>query len=227
MLLREEGDAVLCIGQASHAWVSGQLARAWRGLERREEVCLAAEQHDVAWVDWDLRPGLNPETGRPYGFTEIPYADRLALWRDGPERLLSQSTYAALLVSLHGTRLHEGDERASGYLREQEELQRRWLAETGADPDAARHDRDLLAAWDGLSLALCLRWDPFDDRGLKLERTEDETFTLEPWPLAVDALDVVCEGRLLAGRFADEAALHAALRDAPLVTLCFRLRHAG
>ena len=29
MLLREDGGAVLAIGQTSHAWISGQLARAW------------------------------------------------------------------------------------------------------------------------------------------------------------------------------------------------------
>jgi hypothetical protein len=29
MLLREECDALIAIGQASHAWIAGQLARAW------------------------------------------------------------------------------------------------------------------------------------------------------------------------------------------------------
>ena len=70
MLLRDEGDGVIAIGQASHAWISGQLARAWgndrfAAPEPREEVCLAAEQHDVGMAEWDLRPSLNPDTGRP------------------------------------------------------------------------------------------------------------------------------------------------------------------
>lgn len=227
MLLREEGDAVLCIGQASHAWLSGQLARAWVGLERREAVCLAADQHDVAWIDWDLRPSRNPESGRPYGFVEIPYAERIALWEHAPERLLSQSAYAALLVSLHGSRLHEGDPRAATYLRGQHELQRRLLADTGVPEDKARHDRDLLALWDGLSLALCLRWDPFADHGFRLARVEGETFALDPWPLAPDTLDVACEGRLLEGRYADDASLHAALRAAPPRRLSFTVRRAA
>ena len=103
MLIRPEGeDAVLCIGQASHAWISGQLARAWAGLTRREEVCLAAEQHDVAWLDWDSRPERDPATGLPYSFTAIPPATWIALWSPAPARLATQSAYAALLVSMHG-----------------------------------------------------------------------------------------------------------------------------
>jgi len=227
MLLRSEGDGVMCIGQASHAWVSGQLARAWDGLGAlREEVCLAAEQHDVAWVDWDLRPDVNPETGLPYSFLEIPFDERLALWDGAPSKLVTQSAYAALLVSLHGTRLHHGDPRATAYLAAQEAAQERWLEKTGADRETALAHRDLLARWDGLSLALCLRWDPFEDRGLTLARVADETFTLDPWPLTVPELEVRCEGRPLTGRYADAAALQDALRAAPLETLRFTLRPA-
>ena len=102
MLVREDGDAVLAIGQASHAWLSGQLARAWGGdavvpLQPREEVCLAAEQHDVGMARWDLAPALNPDTGRPRSFMEMELAVHLRLWRAAPENLLTQSRYAALL----------------------------------------------------------------------------------------------------------------------------------
>ena len=52
MLLRPDGDSVLCIGQASHAWISGQMARAWaEPFEPYEDVCLAAEQHDVGMAE--------------------------------------------------------------------------------------------------------------------------------------------------------------------------------
>ena len=52
MLHREDERGLIIIGQPAHAWVSGQLARAWGndGFGRFapwEEVCLAAEQHDV------------------------------------------------------------------------------------------------------------------------------------------------------------------------------------
>ena len=95
MLVREDGDAVVCIGQASHAWLSGQLARAWGGdavapLHPREEVCLAAEQHDVGMAEWDLAPSLNPDTGLPQAFTEMPFAVHSALWLEAPKRRGSQ-----------------------------------------------------------------------------------------------------------------------------------------
>ena len=77
MLIRLEDDgSAIAIGQASHAWVSGQLARAWGNerfgaVEPWEEVCLGAEQHDIGWAMWDTRPSLNPDTGLPYTFLEL------------------------------------------------------------------------------------------------------------------------------------------------------------
>src|SRR6185312_9496068 len=61
VLLRTDSRGVLAIGQPSHAWISGQLARIWGNarfgaVEPYEEVCLGAEQHDVGMADWDLAP---------------------------------------------------------------------------------------------------------------------------------------------------------------------------
>jgi Protein of unknown function (DUF3891) len=157
----------LIIGQPAHAWVSGQLARAW-GNEAfpapspREPVCLAAEQHDVGWADVDLAPLLG-DGGRPRNFIEYPRAEHVAIWRDAARRLLAQSRYAALLVSLHGTSLYERvdpdgyepDVAAAirAYVAGQRELQ----AELAAGLDAAEVDRNrrLILVWDRLSLALC------------------------------------------------------------------------
>src|SRR5215217_2614691 len=89
---------------------SGSSGTATEGRVRpvlvREDVCLAAEQHDVGMARWDLAPSLNPETGRPRSFLEMELAVHLALWTAAPEHLLTQSRYAALLVSRHGTILY-------------------------------------------------------------------------------------------------------------------------
>ena len=111
MLLRNDRGGVLAIGQTSHAWISGQLARAWGNArfpapEPRDEVCLAAEQHDIGMAQWDLEPTGNPNTGLPYSFMEMPLTEHLGLWSAAPRRLLTQSRYAALLVSMHGARLY-------------------------------------------------------------------------------------------------------------------------
>jgi Protein of unknown function (DUF3891) len=148
VLLRDEGDGVIAIGQASHAWISGQLARAWgndrfAAPEPREEVCLAAEQHDVGMAEWDLRPSLNPDTGRPRSFMELPVDVHVALWSAAPAKLFSQSRYAALLVSMHGVALQSRRDLAKltarqrelvrGYLDGQRKLQHALIERLGAD----------------------------------------------------------------------------------------------
>src|SRR5207248_10903549 len=98
--------------QPAHAWVAGQLGRGWgdehfREVAPWEEVCLAADQHDRAHALWERAPTLNPQTGRPYSFLDMPTNMRLALVSSASALLLAQSRYAALLVSLHFTSLYE------------------------------------------------------------------------------------------------------------------------
>jgi hypothetical protein len=246
VLLREDGDAVVAIGQASHAWLSGQLARAWGGeavapLHPREEICLAAEQHDVGMAMWDLAPTLNPDTGRPRSFLQMDLAVHLALWSAAPSRLLSQSRYAALLVSRHGTILYGrsdlgamAPERAGPireFLAEGGALQARLAAELGAPAEEIERNGRLIFMLDWLSLALCLDWEEGEtpvvalaggDGPLRYVPTP-EGATLEPWPFAAPEVHVACEGRRLAGRYDDEAAMQSALAAAPLVRVAFRL----
>jgi hypothetical protein len=250
VLLREDGDAVVCIGQASHAWLSGQLARAWGGaavrpLEPREEVCLAAEQHDVGMAGWDLAPTLHPETGRPRSFLQMELAVHLRLWTAAPQRLLTQSRYAALLVSRHGTILYgrsdlsampaERAEPIRAFLAAGRALQAELAASLGVPADELDRNGKLVFAWDWLSLALCLGWEENEtplvplaagDGRLRYVPTA-EGATLDPWPFAEPSVTVACEGLRLEGRYDDEAALHAALARAPVVRLEFRLTGTG
>ncbi len=185
MVLRQHGDAVIAVGQPSHAWLSGQLARAW-GNERFgavapwEEVCLGAEQHDVGMAGWDLEPELNLETGRPRSFMEMTLETHLELWSAAPDRLRAQSRYAALLVSMHGTALYERRDLATlapkparavrAFLDRGQRQQAELLAELRgdaasaphADPGTVARNRRLLWAWDSLSLALLLDWAPHE-----------------------------------------------------------------
>lgn len=227
MLLRPDGDDVICIGQPAHAWLSGQMARAWQPKpEPFEEVCLAATQHDAGMADWDAAPELNPETGLPQSFMEMALATHLRLWSQAPHRVLSQSRYAALLVSMHGTALYgmrdldrmapEDAAKVRAYLDEQRTLQQR-LAD-GLDSDQVRRNQQLLWVWDFLSLALCLRWD-----GRAVGGTTYTGTTFEPWPFRSESVTLTTEGRRLAGRFEDEGRMRAALDSAPWVTLEFRL----
>ena len=228
MLLREDGEAVVCIGQPAHAWLSGQLARAWvlDPVEPWEEVCLAAEQHDVGMAAWDAEPELNPETGRPFHFTQLPLATHLRLWTAAPHRLVPQSRYAALLVSMHGTALYEMRDQSRmsepdadavrTYLAEQRALQEH-LAE-GLDREQVKRNQRLVGIWDFLSLGLCLGWE-----GRSLEGVELREGSIEPWPFREPSVVLRTEGRRLKGRFSDEAEMRAALDAAPWVELSFEL----
>jgi hypothetical protein len=248
VLVRERPDgAALCIGQASHAWLSGQLARAW-DPEPAEEVCLAATQHDVGMAQWDLTPALDRETGLPVHFMAMALADHLALWNAAPARLYTQSRHAALLVSLHGTRLygmrnlaamdpHDADA-VRGYLAGQRALQARLAEEVGATEQDLRRDQARIFCWDALSLALCLGWAPYttpdvDGRSLRLEPAEqagaagaDGAHTVDPWPFRPPELVVQCEGRLLREGASTATALHDALERAERVDLRFPLTPA-
>jgi hypothetical protein len=186
VILRDDGDAVLAIGQASHAWLSGQLARAW-GNDRFpvpapfEEVCLGALQHDIGMAESDLRPERHPGSGLPRQFFELDRRTHLALWTAAPTRVLSQNRYAALLVSLHGTGLYERfppktddpeiARTVAEYLDGQRALQAQLAAEVGATQEELARNQALLALWDGLSLALCRDQAPHIVDGFTLDRS--------------------------------------------------------
>lgn len=259
MILRPDGDGpgVVAIGQASHAWLAGQLARVW-GNERfaapepREEVVLGAVQHDIGMADWDLRPERHPGTGLPRQFFELDRRTHLALWAAAPHRVLTQSRYAALLVSLHGTGLYERfpvktddpevARAVADYLDGQRKLQQELAAALGIGAGEIARNRELVAVWDDVSLAICrdeggphaVPGAPSAATGdggvrvpLTLTRVAPDTYSLDPWPFATPHVDVRAEGRRLDGPSPDEPSLHAALDRAPVLTITPRLQAPG
>ena len=256
MLLREDERGLLAIGQPSHAWVSGQLARAWGNqqfgsVEPFEEVCLAAEQHDVGWAERDLDPAYNPDTKRPRSFMEMPLDVHLGLWTTGPRSLISQSRYVALLASLHGWRLYDRRDLARlpateaamirRFLNRQRAFQDELLASLRAEEtslpltrqDQVERNSLLIWTWDYLSLALCLDWTPATAKRaptatepVDLELTPGGApglVHLEPWPFTAASLTVRCEGRRLPPRFGDEDEMRSAFDRAPWEILELRL----
>jgi hypothetical protein len=236
MLLCRQRDDLIAVGQPAHAWVSGQLARAW-GNERfgapapREEVCLAAEQHDAGMAAWETRPTLNPDTGLPRSFMELPLAEHLEIWWSAAPLVLAQSPYAALLVSMHGTALYEhrdvtrlapGDaEKVGAFLAGQRELQERLRSDLRADAESVRRNQRLIWTWDSLSLGLLLGWEPFTLDAVPTAEGETDIEvrgrTLDPWPFPTPSVRLRYDGRRLAGPYADETAMRAALADAPWI----------
>ncbi|HEY4848400.1 MAG TPA: DUF3891 family protein [Methylocella sp.] len=179
MLLRKDGLDVIAIPQPSHAWLSGQMACAW-GNEHfaaptpYDEVCLAAGQHDIGWLDWETRPGLDAGTGLPQEFFRVPPKLHVALWREGVRHARVFGRYSALLVSLHADTIYaqyfnfnracvETAEAVRAFLDEQHRFQARMAASMRADPKLAKqaspetieHNRLLIAVLDRMSLEIC------------------------------------------------------------------------
>src|SRR4051812_977686 len=244
MVLYETDDGVVCIGQASHAWVSGQLARRW-GNERFarpepfDEVCLGAEQHDVGMAEWDRLPELDPETGLPRSFMAMPLATHLELWSKAPSKVLTQSPYAALIVSMHGRALYDrGDtmepgtddsEAVARFVDEQNAFQRDLIANLGESQERADRNQVLVWALDFLSLAPLMGWIPDTipapthpgepHAELEVKPAGDLALTVDPWPFGEDELRIRYQGRRLDRTFDDQDELHAALAVAPWVTI--------
>ena len=102
MLFRSQSSSVLAISQPTHAWISGQILRAW-DENLRETLLLAAEQHDIGWLDWETEPTFNPSSGRPHLFRELGAATHAPMWTRGVQRAREAwGTHVALLISRHG-----------------------------------------------------------------------------------------------------------------------------
>lgn len=185
MLLRRDGTGVIAIPQPSHAWLSGQMARAW-GNRRfaapvpNEEVCLAAGLHDIGWLSWEMAPALDAETGYPQEFFKVPPKVHISLWSEGVRRAGAFGRYPALLVSLHAGTIyarhfdfaHASPDDAGAvraFLDEQHRIQARIAASLRdnpmmvgqASPENIERNRLLIAALDRISLEIC--------RGVKQE----------------------------------------------------------
>jgi len=205
VLLVDHPEGKVAVAQPAHAWISGQLARAWADASPREEVCLAAEQHDIPWLEWERDPSYDPQTGYPFTFMSLDMPTKLAMWETGPDVLVAQSRYAALLVSMHGSRLYKGLDRSA--------FEREVRATLDASDEEVERNSRLIATWDGMSLALLLGWRPWEDAGIQMHADG----RVEPWPFAASSLTVRTEGRLLREP-------NMPLADAPWVQLSYDLR---
>jgi hypothetical protein len=240
MMLAAHRDGRVLVTQAAHAWLAGQLARAW-GNEQFgdfhpwEEVCLAAEQHDVGMTGWERSPTLNPATGLPTTFTEMDLETHLSQWTDGPARMLVQSRYAALLASMHASALFRRrgeDPRVAAFLEEREKFEEGLLGALERPADEVARNQRLLWTWDGLSLAVILGWGPWTAQGVpgaegavldvRLGR-EGDAHTLTPWPFAREHVTLRIEGRLLSRTFTSDEDLHEGLAHAPWTELRYEL----
>ncbi len=93
-------------------------------------------------------------------------------------------------------------------------------------PEAVDRNRELVFAWDGLSLALLHGVDePRTAAGHSLAPVggDPETVSVSPWPFRENVVTLACEGRLLTESFRDGRELRRGLAKAPWATIETRL----
>jgi hypothetical protein len=255
-------DRTIMIGQTSHSWISGQLARAWGNdnfsrFEPFEQMCYAAEQHDIGFLEWESQPTLDLKTGLPYTFDALPESIHFEIWHNGISQLVPVCYYASLVVSLHFCSLCERFHRhqsgpvqpeVENFLKTQrehqykarEKLQRDPLLEHAVGRGALDYHRDLIAVWDFLSLELCrgrtaefkLPNVPISDTKhldlfLRQRDKAESIWEVDPWPFAVKTLTAFCEGRVVNQRFTDTEEMRRALSNSDRITVMFNFVPAG
>src|SRR5579883_2026909 len=178
MLHRLSKQGLICIAQHSHAWLSGQIAQAWGNEHFGEfaplkEVCLSAQEHDIGWLSWEQAPTLNPQTGYPHKFSELPTRLHVDIWSRARGLAMPLGEYVALLVSLHGTGLYERfrswqNSKTSAQIVEDflkceyafqadlmNTLQRDKYYAPYVTLDVIKRNIKLIATWDALSIIAC------------------------------------------------------------------------
>jgi hypothetical protein len=114
MVVRElkDGRAYVCL-QEDHAELSAQFAAHWGNdrfskLRPYQTMVFATTYHDSGYREWEGKPPMNVEKGRPYAHREdIPSFEQVELeaYAKNVDWLISQDPYAGLLVSMHRTGL--------------------------------------------------------------------------------------------------------------------------
>jgi hypothetical protein len=239
---------VLAVSQPAHAWIAGQLLR--HSSERLDEtLLLAAEQHDIAWLDWEVAPSFDLATGRPHFFRDVGAALHAPMWEAGVARALAAwGRRVALLVSRHGSviytrftdrhRIADADgSAASAYLRRQGAIQAEWASALGLEAGTLAYDSALIAFADTLSLVVCgalplpqqievpTRSGPARILTVQAHPDRAGTMVVDPWPFRNDFVAIEVEARPLplAGRFANAESMHAWLAEPARRTLQSRL----
>ncbi len=248
MLFRTQGDKIIAISQPMHAWIAGQILRAW-SEPLPDVLLLAAEQHDLGWLDWEVAPSFDDATGRPHLFRDVGASLHAPMWAAGVDRALGAwGRHVALLISRHGgviyrrfTSRHrlapaDGDA-AQRYLDLQTPKEEAWAKSLGFAEGRLNRESALIAFVDTLSLALCGELKaPLDveapNRGGSMQtmRLDERAgrpfeFTLQPWPFSRPELILEGEGLALpeGGRLDDEVAMMEWLRNGPRVAFSARL----
>jgi hypothetical protein len=234
MIVVHDGVTLLLVTQSDHAHFSGELLSLWRddGLPenpRRDDIVFAARQHDNGWREADAAPRVNPRSGEPHGFLDLPVEHRIEIWRRGVARYRAERPYAALLIHQHALELHRsfgaGDEYAE-LLDEVAASRAELLAETGVPQSTLHADYPLIQLTDAVSLAACRCFPGERERDGRRYWRDGDDVAIDPLPLAgATRFRIPCR-RIERRRYAGDVDLAGALAAARWEALEVRVRAA-
>lgn len=232
MIVNSLKDGWEIIYQRAHANLAAMLLAAYAkdaAIVRRTELTIAAAQHDDQEMFWDQSVHLT-DLGAPMDFLQGATSTTVEQVPLVIANAFRQGVFIALMISMHNSTLYEpqrGNDAAMDALLDQQQVnQKAWRKLLGLTLKAAQDAYALLLWADTLSLILCRRQLPIQQRRVEVapihtgemalvwQRT-DETLGMEPWIFEESEVRVSLEVRRLEQlKFADEAEFRKALDDA-------------
>lgn len=163
MIITEKFGELCLITQSDHAALAARLFSLWRrdGIPqhpRRKELLLAIREHDNGWREEDAALRLNPESGFPYSFSNLPSDARLDVWKRGVHRLKDEYPYATQLIARHAEVIHTEHWSEPGWMEfgdELVDLEDHLRDKTGLPTSLIEEDYGFLGLGDTLSLGAC------------------------------------------------------------------------
>ncbi len=229
MIVNLQSDGWEIIYHRAHALLAGQIANATRDDSYRIFDTIAAISHhddlEREWSENQLTPA-----GAPMDFT-LEKQTPVKKLRQHIEDSLYRGRWVALLTSMHLCFLNqagaEQTKEVTEFISEQKDLQQKWCKELEIDQEEAESAYRFMKWCDRLSLILCQRQLPSNQRALEINQGADgKTYyvaesaagwlTVSPWCFAQDKFTVEVEASYLSQiKFTDNESLIEALKAAP------------
>lgn len=149
MVNQYDESTLLLVLQIDHSRVAGFLAAHWGNEEFAKprpyaSVVLAAQEHDIGWWEWEMKPSTLNERGYPLDYHDgsLKYLGQLRLdfYKNAVDHVMQRDPYAALLIAMHGVALmnagygklayppdRSSDPRVKAYIEHQEKLRAQLL----------------------------------------------------------------------------------------------------
>lgn len=237
MIVNQHQKGWEVIYHRAHALLAAQIAGHWDPKLRPIrwiETIAAISHHDDLEKEWE--GNHLTEAGAPLDFTLVKEINESSV--KASRQLAQNSRYrgrwVAMLISMHLSFLSEGSRgklpELDKFLDEQLQHQEQWRQELNVTKDEAAEAYAFFQWCDRLSLILCNRVLPADERALEIAHGPDDKrydvieytdgLTVKPWPFQEDQFTVNIEACYLDQlKFDNNAELTQALQNARIKTL--------